>query len=74
MNYYLVDCEGSLIEVTDLKEAIFQVAAYLRYEIENPTKEQIEFHKKRLKYWKDIYNKLVRLKQAAEKAEISIHH
>nr|WP_121271766.1 hypothetical protein [Pedobacter schmidteae] len=67
MKRYIVDNEGNLLEVTDLKAAIFQVAAYLRYEIENPTKEEAEFHRKRLIYWKDIYSKLVILKQDADK-------
>lgn len=66
MKRYIVDNEGNLLEVTDLKVAIFQVAMYLRYEIENPTKELAAFHKTRLRYWKDIYSKLVILKQEAE--------
>lgn len=64
---YIVDCEGNLLEVTDLKTAIFQVAMYLTYEIKNPTREEEAFHKKRLSYWKDIYSKLVILKQDADK-------
>jgi hypothetical protein len=67
MKQYIKDNEGCLIEVTNLKEAIFQVALYLTYEIENPTGEQAMFHKKRLVYWKDIYTKLVLLKQEGEK-------
>lgn len=71
MKQYIKDNEGSLIEVTDLKEAIFQVAKYLVYVVENPAEEVAEFHQVRLKYWKDIYTKLVRLKQDVEKAELS---
>jgi len=71
MKQYIKDNEGSLIEVTDLKEAIFQVAKYLVYVVENPTEEEAEFHRVRLKYWKDIYTKLVMLKQDAEKADLS---
>lgn len=67
MKRYIVDNEGNLIEVTDLKVAIFQVAMYLTYEIKNPTREEQAFHKKRLSYWKDIYSKLVILKQDDEK-------
>lgn len=67
MKQYITDNEGNLFEVTDLKAAIFQVAKYLTYEIENPTQEQAAFHQKRLIYWKDIYTKLVRLKQDADK-------
>ena len=70
MKRYIVDNEGNLLEVTDLKTAIFQVAMYLRYEIENPTQEEAEFHKKRLSYWKDIYSKLVILKQDADKSTV----
>ena len=67
MKRYIIDSEGNLLEVTDLKVAIFQVAMYLTYEIENPTREEETFHKKRLIYWKGIYSKLVMLKQDADK-------
>lgn len=70
MKRYIVDNEGNLLEVTDLKTAIFQVAMYLTYEIENPTGEEAAFHKKRLSYWKDIYSKLVILKQEADKTTV----
>jgi len=70
MKRYIVDNEGNLLEVTDLKAAIFQVAMYLRYEIKNPTQEEEAFHKKRLSYWKDIYGKLVILKQDADKTTV----
>jgi hypothetical protein len=70
MKRYIIDKEGSLLEVVDLKEAIFQVASYLTYEIDNPTPEQADFYKKRLVYWKDIYTKLVTLKQQDEKTGI----
>lgn len=68
---YIVDNEGNLLEVTDLKAAIFQVAIYLRYEIKNPTKEEAVFHQKRLSYWKDVYSKLVILKQDADKNPVN---
>ena len=67
MKQYIKDNEGCLIEVTDLKQALFQVAMYLTYEIENPTSEQVTFYKRRHVYWKDIYTKLVQLKQEGEK-------
>ena len=66
MKRYIKDNEGSLIEVTDLREAIFQVARYLGYVFENPTNEQLAFHNKRLKYWKDIYIKLNLLKETKQ--------
>lgn len=68
---YIVDNEGNLLEVTDLKVAIFQVAMYLTYEIKNPTKEEEAFHQKRLSYWKDVFSKLVILKQDADKNPVN---
>lgn len=62
MKKYIKDLEGNLLEVTDLKEAIFQVAMYLGYLYDKPSKEQAVFALKRKIYWKDIYTKLNLLK------------
>lgn len=62
MNHYIKDLEGDLLEVIDLKEAIFQVAMYLNYLHDEPTKEQEVFALRRKIYWKDIYTKLNKLR------------
>ncbi|WEK17852.1 MAG: hypothetical protein P0Y49_13695 [Candidatus Pedobacter colombiensis] len=66
MNHYITDLDGNLLEVTDLKEAIFQVAMYLTYLYDQPSEEQAIFAIRRTKYWKDIYTKLnlLRIKQS----------
>jgi hypothetical protein len=66
MNQYITDLDGNLLEVTDLNEAIFQVAMYMTYLHNVPTREQADFAIKRNIYWKDIYNKLnqLRIKQS----------
>lgn len=66
MNQYITDLNGNLLEVTDLKEAIFQVAMYMTYLHNVPTREQSAFAIKRNIYWKDIYTKLnqLRIKQS----------
>lgn len=76
MNHYITDLDGNLLEVTDLKEAIFQVAMYISYLHEKrskeqavldekPSEEQAVFAIRRGIYWKDIYTKLnqLRIKQ-----------
>jgi hypothetical protein len=63
MKQYIKDNEGNLIEVTDLQEAIFQVAKYISFLYDNPNNEQADSFLKRQKYWKDIYIKLNRLKE-----------
>lgn len=62
MNPYIRDLEGQLIEVTDLEEAIRQTAAYIGilYQQQDPAWQA--FTKKRQRYWKDIFQKLGRLK------------
>jgi len=66
MNHYITDLEGNLLEVTDLKEAIFQVAMYMSYLHDRTSEEQAVFANKRKSYWKDIYTKLnlLRTKQS----------
>ena len=62
MNPYIRDLEGQLIEVTDLQEAITQTAAYIGilYQQQDPALQA--FVKKRQCYWKDLFQKLGRLK------------
>lgn len=62
MNQYITDLEGNLLEVTDLKEAIFQVALYISYLHDQRDEELSVFAGKRKKYWKDVYAKLNQLK------------
>lgn len=73
MKQYIKDIEGCLIEVTDLKEAIFQVAMYIRYSYEHPADEDQAFYLKRRKYWKDIYTKLNLLKDKNERLSENEH-
>ena len=62
MKAYITDIQGSLIEVTDLQQAITQVADYINFLYENPTPSNISFQENRRKYWKDIFQKLGKLK------------
>lgn len=62
MNHYITDLEGNLLEVTDLKEAIYQVAMYMSYLHDRTSEEQAVFASKRKVYWKDIYTKLNQLR------------
>jgi hypothetical protein len=66
MNHYIIDLAGNLLEVIDLKEAIFQVAMYISYLHDQPSEEQAVFALRRNIYWKDIYTKLnqLRIKQS----------
>ena len=68
---YIRDLEGNLIEVTDLNEAIRQTAGYIciLYQQQEPALQ--EFTKKRQRYWKDIFQKLGRLKAKLEASELS---
>lgn len=59
---YITDLDGNLLEVTDLKEAIFQVAMYISYLHDQPDEELTTFAIRRKIYWKDIYTKLNQLK------------
>ena len=69
MNPYLRDLEGQLIEVADLQEPVSQTAAYIGilYPQQEPAMQ--EFAKKRQRYWKDIFQKLGRLKNKLESSE-----
>ncbi|WP_316818441.1 hypothetical protein [Pedobacter nyackensis] len=62
MVHYITDLDGNLLEVTDLKEAIFQVAMYISYLHDQPREELEIFAHRRKIYWKDIYTKLNQLK------------
>lgn len=62
MNPYIRDLEGQLIEVTDLSEAIRQTAAYIGILYQQQDPALLAFAKKRQRYWKDIFQKLGRLK------------
>lgn len=62
MVHYITDLDGNLLEVTDLKEAIFQVAMYVSYLHDQPDEELAAFAIRRKIYWKDIYTKLNQLK------------
>lgn len=66
MNHFIIDLDGNLLEVTDLKEAIFQVAMYISYLHGVPLGEQSVFAIRRNIYWKDVYTKLnqLRIKQS----------
>ncbi|WEK20454.1 MAG: hypothetical protein P0Y49_04795 [Candidatus Pedobacter colombiensis] len=63
MKHYITDLDGNLLEVTDLKEAIFQVAMYISYLHDQPSEEQAVFAIRRKIYWKDIYTKLNQLRK-----------
>ncbi|TCD03217.1 hypothetical protein [Pedobacter psychroterrae] len=69
MNPYIRDLEGQLIEVTDLKEAITQTSGYIGilYQQQEPAMQA--FVKKRQRYWKDIFQKLGRLKNKLESSK-----
>ena len=69
MNLYIRDLEGQLIEVSDLPEAIKQTAAYIGilYQQQEPALQ--DFAKRRQRYWKDIFQKLGRLKNKTEMLE-----
>jgi len=66
MKKYIKDLEGELIEVTNLKEAIFQVAMYMGLLYNNQCPQQQSFARKRQKYWKDLYHKLNQLRTEQE--------
>ncbi|KRT15966.1 hypothetical protein ASU31_10685 [Pedobacter ginsenosidimutans] len=62
MKTYIKDLDGALIEVTDLNEALKQVAFYISFLYDVPSEEQAAFAKKRQRYWKDLFQKLGALK------------
>lgn len=71
MNHYITALDGNLLEVTDLKEAIFQVAMYISDLHNKTSEEQAVFAISRKIYWKDIYTKLnqLRIKQKDQSYE-----
>lgn len=62
MNPYIKDIEGGLIEVTDLGQAIAETARYIGILYEQQPAEMQAFVKRRRRYWKDIFQKLCKLK------------
>lgn len=62
MKKYVKDLDGNLMEVTDLREAILQVALYMGFLWEQHSPEMQAFVKKRQRYWKDLYHKLNELR------------
>jgi len=70
MKRYITDLEGNLLEVTDLKAAISQVAMYISFLYNNMGKEQQEFAQKRQKYWKNVFSKLNHLKAGIEEEKL----
>lgn len=58
MIHYITDIEGNLLKITDLKEAIDQVAMYVTYMHDHPNDEPAVYAIKRTEYWKDLYTKL----------------
>lgn len=61
--------EGNLVEVTDLREAILQVALYMGFLWQEHSPEMQAFARKRQRYWKDLYHKLNELK--AQQAHVN---
>ncbi|NHA05582.1 hypothetical protein G7092_17355 [Mucilaginibacter sp. HC2] len=56
----IIDLEGKEIAVTDLSLAILQADDYRHYRHINT--EFAEFDEKQRRYWEDIYQKLLKLK------------
>jgi hypothetical protein len=56
----IIDLEGKEIAVTDLSLAILQADDYRHYRHVNP--EYAEFDEKQRRFWEDVYQKLLRLK------------
>ncbi|QEM07100.1 hypothetical protein DIU31_027670 [Mucilaginibacter rubeus] len=56
----IIDLEGKEIAVTDLSLAILQADDYRHYRHSNA--EFAEFDDKQRRYWEDIYQKLLKLK------------
>lgn len=69
MSPYIRDLEGRLLEVTDLNEAIRQTAGYLGILNQQQEPALQAFAKKRQRYWKDIFQKLGRLKRKSESGQ-----
>lgn len=71
MNPYIRDIEGGLIEVTDLGQAIAQTAKYIGNLYEQQPAEMQAFVKRRRRYWKDIFQKLAKLKAEREADQLT---
>ena len=71
MNSYIKDIEGGLIEVTDLGQAIAQTARYIGILYEQQPAEMQAFVKRRQHYWKDIFQKLGKLKAELEADQLT---
>jgi len=71
MNPYIKDIEGGLIEVTDLGQAIAQTARYIGILYEQQPVEMQAFIKRRQRYWKDIFQKLGKLKAEREADQLT---
>ncbi|MEZ2338373.1 hypothetical protein AB6735_22185 [Mucilaginibacter sp. RCC_168] len=56
----IIDLEGKEIAVTDLSLAILQADDYRHYRHVDP--EYADFDEKKRRYWEDVYQKLIRLK------------
>jgi len=71
MNHYIRDLQGQLIKVTDLNEAITHTAAYIGilYQQQDPLVQA--FVQSRQQYWKDIFQKLGRLKVKSGATEVN---
>jgi len=67
MKTYIKDLEGNILEVTDLEEAISQTARYITYLYDRQEPELQVFVKKRQRYWKDIFQKLGKLRNSNSK-------
>ena len=71
MNPYIKDIDGGLIEVTDLAQAIAQTARYIGVLYEQQPAEMQAFVKRRQRYWKDIFQKLGKLKATLEADQLT---
>jgi len=71
MNPYIKDIEGGLIEVTDLGQDIAQTARYIGILYEQQPEELKAFVKRRRRYWKDIFQKLGKLKAEQEADQLT---
>lgn len=56
----IIDLAGKEIAVTDLSLAILQADDYRHYRHISP--DYMEFDEKQRRYWEDVYQKLLRLK------------
>ena len=59
----ITDLEGRVIAVTDLEAAIAQVEEFMRYHHIDSNEGLQRLEAQRLRYWQDIYNKLLELRK-----------